>query len=262
MEKDLKKFHTALEKLSYNLGRDILDLFKDFLEYAISLHSFSIKKDMSGYSRETIMLFYEVYRQWILLQREMLLKNGYEWFDAFGTYFEIHSGQWSRKSKGQFFTPPHICDFMVSITVSEDDSKLNIPDPACGSGRLLIASHAYNPKNFHYGTDIDRLCCLMTSLNLMVHGARGEVVWKNALDPTDWRQGWSINPYILQLKGVPHIAILEKESSIIYYNDQSWMNERKNKDTEKSKEIQRNFFSIKDQKINFENKSEKANFDF
>lgn len=263
MNKKFADFHNALEKLAYIFGQDEIRAFDEFLSYAIAGHSHTIKIDSKKYRPEETELYHNLYYQWILLQNNMLLNHGHEWFDAFGTYFEQHSSQWSKKKKGQFFTPEPICDFMVRINAPEGQG-LTILDPACGSGRFLLASHAYNPRNFHFGMDIDRTCCLMSALNMMIHGIRGEVVWKDALSYTDYREGWSINPKIVEMKGIPHIEVLDKENSFIYregLNKRQEIEQQRQEDERKL--LEEDFLMIdKENKISLNNADEKTNFDF
>lgn len=263
MEKDFADFHKALEKLAYLFGRDMIRTFEQFLEYAIAGHSHTIKVDLSKYKKEEVQLFHDLYYQWIMLQRTMVSKKGYEWFDAFGLYFELHSSGWSKKKKGQFFTPPNVVDFMTAIVNPEGSGK-RILDPASGSGRFSIASHAYNPKNFHYAMDIDHTCCMMSALNMMIHGVRGEVVWKDALNFTDYRGGWSINSRIVELKGVPHIELLEKENSFIYHEGQQRRADYEREQEEaRQKLLNEEFLDInEEEKIILKSKEEKTNFDF
>lgn len=262
-EKDFSDFHKAMEKLAYLFGRDTIRTFEQFLEYAVAGHSHTIKVDLSKYKKEEVQLFHDLYYQWILLQHTMISKKGCRWFDAFGFYFELHSSAWSRKKKGQFFTPPPVVDFMVKV-INPAGTGQRVLDPACGSGRFPVASHAHNPENFHYAMDIDRTCCMMSALNMMIHGVRGEVVWKDALSFTDYRQGWSINPRIAELKGIPHIELLEKEDSFIYHEGIQRRREREREQEEATRKLlDEEFLNLGgENRITLNNKDERTDFDF
>jgi hypothetical protein len=112
--------------------------------------------------------------------------------DVLGEFFEQ---ELSHGRNGQFFTPWNVCQFMANIShidFTEDETevtsiRLNILDPACGSGRMLLAS----AKNFHghnfYGIDVDHTCVKMTAINLFLNGVfHGEVMCANALHPDDF----------------------------------------------------------------------------
>lgn len=268
MEKDFENLRKALDRLAYLLHKDEIQAFEEFLEYAIAQHSLTIKKDMQNTSKEVRQAYFDVYSEWIKLQYLKIHTRDCKWFDAFGLYFEIHSSKWSKQKKGQFFTPIPVCDFMVKVQVTEEMKEERVIDPTCGSGRFLIASHAYNPKNFHYGEDIDRTCCMMSVLNMMIHGVQGEVAWRDSLDPNSWFGGWMINPCIKEYKGIPNIELLEKENSFIFHVAQKNYQERleeiqKEEQEEKDKLYNSNFLEInEDDKLDFDNSDNNTSFDF
>jgi len=76
--------------------------------------------------------------------------------------------------------------------------------------------------------DIDRTCCLMTVCNFLTHGAVGEVVWHNSLDPGSWFGGWlvnrNLNNPLHKYYGCPHVETLQKEHSFIF---QHWEAQKK-----------------------------------
>lgn len=113
--------------------------------------------------------------------------------DVLGEFFEQNI---SNGRNGQYFTPFPICKFMASITntatvydgEAKEETPLRILDPACGSGRMLIASSKVNGSGHeYYGIDIDRTCVKMTALNLFLNGVfNSEVMCANALSPDDF----------------------------------------------------------------------------
>lgn len=115
---------------------------------------------------------------------EDILGNIYEDFD------------FSSKSKGQFFTPLHICKLMSQITFNKDTAKetidkqgyISINDPCCGSGRLLLANldtlkdnNIDLDKVYFEAGDISKLCCCMTYLNLSLLGMNAIVKQQDTL---------------------------------------------------------------------------------
>ena len=109
---------------------------------------------------------------------------------------------------------------MVSINSGGRDltgKGLNFGDPACGSGRFLIAAHAKSPGNYCCGEDIDRTCALMTVCNFILHGVNGEVIWHDSLIPTKERfyGAWRVRPR-RDLNGVPEVTRLKWEDSLCY----------------------------------------------
>ena len=93
-----------------------------------------------------------------------------------------------------------------------------INDPACGSGRTLLAWHVRNIGNYLCAEDIDRTCCLMTVCNFIIHGCVGEVICHDSLDPGSFYTGWKINERLNKnpFSPIPLITVREiaKEESI------------------------------------------------
>ncbi|UII21575.1 N-6 DNA methylase [Fulvivirga ligni] len=110
-----------------------------------------------------------------------LLNYGHEWCDPLGNLYEEITSKRKSQALGQFFTPEHLCDLMVQLNYSEVISNARISDPACGSGRNLLAFHVAYPGNYVFGEDIDLMCCKMAAINLMVHGCQGEIIHHNSL---------------------------------------------------------------------------------
>lgn len=105
---------------------------------------------------------------------------------------------------GQHFTPQNVCHAKAAlIAPSEDDLRsatpddpLTISDPACGSGRLLLAA-AYRIRQLNpeiplivVGQDIDPVCARMTAVNLALCGIPGYAIQGDSLTmevTTGWR---------------------------------------------------------------------------
>lgn len=83
---------------------------------------------------------------------------------------------------GQFFTPEPLVEMMAAMTMPETlpDTAL-VSDPACGSGRMLIAGIRRNRYATFVGTDVDLMCVHMTALNCLVRNANTYVIHGNSL---------------------------------------------------------------------------------
>ena len=161
-----------------------------------------------------------LFDEWVKTQA-VRVNHDKAWFDLFGLYYEAYvAGKSRRSSKGQFFTPSHICDLMVLTQGCEGQSGQRASDPTCGSGRLLLAFHARFPGNLVYAEDLDRTCCLMTVCNFIIHGAVGEVVHHNSLLADSWFDGWIVNEHLRNpfhsLCGIPHVRRLEQQESMVF----------------------------------------------
>jgi len=56
-----------------------------------------------------------------------------------------------------------------------------IADPACGSGRHLIASSRKRPNATFFGTHLDHTCAMMTTLNMLYRNLNSYVVHGDSL---------------------------------------------------------------------------------
>lgn len=83
---------------------------------------------------------------------------------------------------GQFFTPESLTELMAQMTMPDElpDTAL-VSDPACGSGRMLIAGIRRNRYATFLGTDTDITCVHMTALNCLVRNATTYVIHGNSL---------------------------------------------------------------------------------
>ena len=193
------KFAETLHTISRHFS--LFTAFDDFLTMSIAACTQNLQTKKSRYEDEYLEtiakykdseLRHEFPKAFAYLVTEMEERVGSSLGnDVLGDFFEQNI---SNGKNGQFFTPYHICQFMASIThtdqVCDDETiePLRILDPTCGSGRMLLASHRINGiGNEYYGIDIDRTCVKMTALNLFLNGIwNSEVMCANALAPDDF----------------------------------------------------------------------------
>lgn len=115
--------------------------------------------------------------------------------DVLGRFYEHHFCR--KNNKGQFFTPWPVCQFMAMCAIGEGDHDRpqRVLDPACGSGRtLLAAGKVLGPGHKYYGIDLDHTCVKMTALNLFLNGLFGsEVMCADALNPASFTISYEIS---------------------------------------------------------------------
>ena len=90
--------------------------------------------------------------------------------------------------QGQFFTPEPVVELMAAMTMPDDiaDDAI-VHDPACGSGRMLIAGIRRNRLATFVGVDTDLTCVHMTALNCLVRNANSWIIHGNSLSLEAWR---------------------------------------------------------------------------
>lgn len=99
--------------------------------------------------------------------------------DPLGALFEQRI---SRGRKGQFFTPEPITEFMSqSMGVDSLLPGQTVYDPACGSGRMLLAAAKVNRHLRFYGADIDEVCCKVAVVNMVLNSLTGEIAHMDTL---------------------------------------------------------------------------------
>lgn len=102
-------------------------------------------------------------------------------FDIIGRIFEELIRDDERHKLGQYFTPPHVIDFILAFTIRDKHDR--IFDPSCGSGTFLVRAYE-NKKNLlegetpnakHdillseiYGNDLSGYPAYLSMLNLAI----------------------------------------------------------------------------------------------
>jgi len=191
-------------------------LFERFMEFVIAGFDITFSTIERPFSPEEAGPCAELLNAWVMSMNDALKSK--KWYDILGdVYMNYLAGTMTKQWSGQFFTPMHICDFMAKITEPGENGGESVMDCACGSGRMLLAAHIVHLGNYCCAQDMDRICCLMTVCNFIIHGVRGEVVWGNSLDPLDYRGGWKVNE-TLNILGVPGVRKMDKMEAISYRN--------------------------------------------
>lgn len=230
---ELREFNIIFEKLTY--GVDDTKIFDDFLTICMGYFGGGTMDEereyiWKPYSDKQKGLFQDLFNCYIHTIHKIFngefkdikfytcSAKGPEWYDFFGCYYELLASRGKKSALGQFFTPPHLCDLLQMMNGPQGDKKtgLKVNDPACGSGRTLLSFNSAYPGNYLLGQDLDMICCKMTAINMMMHGAIGEVINGDALAPNDFRNGWLINPSI-NILSLPHIIKMKsKEESTVW----------------------------------------------
>lgn len=190
MDLDKKYIEENIKKLGYKHG--VGSIFEDFEKCCAYSLMLAVKKDdeiedsynklISKYNEEEVATFSKMY---LALSVESL-KNKQQ--DILGELYENLGLSTDRL--GQFFTPVNICNMMANMIFDKesaekeinDNGYIMVSDPACGSGRTLLAylnaarENGISSDNiFFHGGDISELCTCMTYVNLSLMGANAMI---------------------------------------------------------------------------------------
>jgi len=183
----MKAFSKLVEQVAYR--HDMSTVFDDFLTMALCAFSYGQQEELylktiKRYDTNELQLLAATLAA-MIGEYDQRSQDG-KWCDVLGEFFEEHNGKFGRDARGQFFTPPSLCDIMARMAA--DDATLKerkINDPCVGSGRTLIAmdrTHARNRLyNFYVGQDIDGRCAKMFALNLKMYGMKGVSIHMNSI---------------------------------------------------------------------------------
>lgn len=225
----MKKKQETFASLIQQFGghRDLRTIFKDFLKLSICAFSRNYETNLSYLEDEYIEIISKYKKpietdlfSALLATLIVEMEQGGIMHDVLGGYFERNI---SNGRNGQYFTPEPVCQFMASVSGVEDELEdstepLHILDPACGSGRMLLASAKVQGKHhYFYGIDIDETCVEMTILNLFLNGIfNAEVMQANALARNDF-----IVSYRTSFVPLGIHRITEKEKSRLWHMHQN-----------------------------------------
>jgi hypothetical protein len=202
-----KTFAEHLNSLAPRYG--VNHVFTDLLTMTIC--AFSMKKQeelyletIKPYKKQEVMTFADAFAAMVV----EMTGDGSGMVDVLGEYFMEFL---SFGRNGQFFTPMQICDMMARINNPHTETH-SILDPACGSGRMLMAMAKLNRYATFYGADCDANCAKMTLVNMCLNSMYGEVAWMDSL-ASRWYGGWKIERTI---HGIPCIRKITEGESYIH----------------------------------------------
>jgi hypothetical protein len=184
-------FVKTLNTIAPSLHR--FDVFKQFLTFsAISLNNAIAFNEIleqeyltlvKSHTKEDMQAFTKLFA---ILVNMLEVKP----FDALGQiYMDLGFGD---ARKGQFFTPPSICELMADLTYGDkikEDDFITLSEPACGGGGMILAfAHLLiekggNPANKLWveAIDLDRTSALMCYIQLSLWNIPARVIVGNAL---------------------------------------------------------------------------------
>jgi type I restriction-modification system DNA methylase subunit len=226
MKKEKETFDSIIRLFEYK--HDLRTVFDDFLTMSIcamgqnpqtgkSYDEDLYLETVAKYKKDE-KLVKEFPHLYATLVTEMTARwDSGEGYDVLGEFYEQNL---ARRGASQFFTPWPICMFMSKCATEKaqenknGDRLLRILDPACGSGRMLLAAQKCNGQQHeYYGIDIDHTCIKMTALNLFLSGLfHSEALCADALIPEDFRVSYKTSFLPLGL-----FRVKERENSSLWH---------------------------------------------
>lgn len=203
------KFKKIMEDLALKYDANII--FSNFLDYYICKNSNNLTMS-NEFNEEGLEKFGHAYKEFLKFMPEKIKKNG--WYDFLGDYFEEFVIGGSRKTKGQFYTPPQVSELLTEI--AKHPTKVMVDentayDSTCGSSRNLLSYHSIHPGVQLHGQDIDNLACRMSVVNYHIHGvSRGQVDWMNSLENNYFGISWVIFPDQIIVTDLDEIRTIHK----------------------------------------------------
>ena len=185
-------------------------LWINWMDWVIDQNLITIhdrKLDFHGHEKE----YFELYCAWIDLVNTYLQESDDYYYDYLGVFFEEHLiNAFNKKDDGQFFTPSDVSKLMAELVYTEPlNSDGYIYDCACGSARLLLDAHKYNPQSIMIGWDYDKIASRMAVLNFYIHGIRGSILRMNTLTG-EFYEAWRVNNLLGYGLNVPHIELVNQ----------------------------------------------------
>lgn len=191
---ELREFNSLFSSLCYKY--DAARVFDDFLTLVICCLARQTQEDwyhdtIRKYDEDEINIFPKLLGSLFIIYEKNKMEN--KWCDPLGTYYELLSGRFKKSNFGQFFTPEALCDMIAQMMIPEDTFGKNILEPACGSGRIILASNHRSKGNHYTAVDLDAVCVKMTCINLAFHGVRADVYQKNFLNEQEPFEVFTVN---------------------------------------------------------------------
>lgn len=204
----MNEFEKLFEKLARTDDASILWI--NWLDWVIDqnlITNTNRNLDFKG-NEET---YFQLYCAWIDIVNNELEATGKYYYDYLGVFYEdVIQSKYKAGTNGQFFTPQDVSKLMAKTLLQSTGGIIN--DCACGSGRLLLDSHSFNPSAILIGQDLDPVACKMAVLNFYVSGVRGSVIHQNTLTAESF-ECWRVNNYIHHGLPIPHIELVSEREA-------------------------------------------------
>ncbi|MFD0751279.1 N-6 DNA methylase [Mucilaginibacter calamicampi] len=191
-----KELLTAFERYAY--GQSLHTAFTEMLEWMLLPFK---RYDVADEQRKALEKYQSHPKVEHLVKLITLIGELSENFrDPLG---ELFMQAISNGHNGQYFTPEPICDMMAMMQMGDVGNSRKVNDPACGSGRMLLAAAKLNRSSLLYGADLDITCCKMALLNMLLNSLTGEVAHMNTLS-NEFYRGFKVDTVLVDGFHMPY----------------------------------------------------------
>jgi type I restriction enzyme M protein len=192
--KELIYFNSLFFEFQYKYDLNVV--FDDLLTIIICAMARETEENLyfetiNKYKKDELYIFCKLFAELVKIYEKNITAG--DWCDPLGEYYECLAGNYKKSSFGQFFTPKVICNFMSAIILDSNEWGKTINEPACGSGRMVLAANHKAKGNYFICEDLDPICCKMTAINLCFHEIRAEIHCHDALSGSNYRFSLAVN---------------------------------------------------------------------
>ncbi|GAB3915391.1 N-6 DNA methylase [Mucilaginibacter boryungensis] len=206
----IKHLLTEFERFAY--GQSLPTVFTEMLNWTLLL----FKKCNNETEQQSVIEAYQTHPK--VKQLTTLITMIGDLADGFTDPLgELYMHAISKGHMGQYFTPQHLCDMMAMMQIGTTSRvSQTVLDPACGSGRMLLATAKIDRSLQLYGADLDLTCCKMALINMLFNSLQGEIAHMNSLS-NEFYTGYQICTTLVGTHYIPYyIEFTEPEKSRIW----------------------------------------------
>ena len=202
---DNKTFEEIFEELARHNDRSVI--WNDWLDYVIRINLVHCSSESPNYHGNE-EAYQDLLGAYLNKLGEILENEPY--YDLLGELYEqVVLSQGKSKQLGQYYSPTCVAEITTDLVMLNkqftDNSDMVANDCACGSGRMLLATHVKSKGDlFCVGMDIDETSVKMCTINFWSQGVRGSVLQMDSLEDKFFK-GYRINKYLYHGIPVPHI---------------------------------------------------------
>jgi type I restriction enzyme M protein len=172
---DIKQLLKEFERFAY--GQSLHTAFVDILDWTL----LPFRKFDDAESQNTALEKYQTHPnvQKLVTLVTIIGDLSENFCDPLG---ELYQQVISNGHNGQYWSPEHLCKMTAKMTLGDNARPgQTVLDPACGSGRMLLAAAKINRYLLLNGADLDITCCKMALLNMLFNSLTGEIAHMNSL---------------------------------------------------------------------------------